>query len=63
MFLNETPKIRSQGIEGLDELAEQLGLEQRSKSGTDLSLVGVSGKAYSLVDLLQAHVNKMNETT
>ena len=45
------------GIEGLDELAGELGIEKGANNG--LGLEGRSGRVYDLVALLRAHLSEM----
>ncbi len=50
------------GIEGLDELAEALGVGEWT--GTNgFVLEGRSGKRYNLPALIQAHIKLMKSTT
>jgi hypothetical protein len=56
--ISDTPEP---GIEGLDELAETLGVE--AGSGQDgIALEGRSGKRYGFVELLAAHTKLMRES-
>lgn len=45
------------GIEGLDELAADLGVADGVESG--IGVEGRSGRLYSLIGLLTAHVREM----
>ena len=47
------------GIEGLDELAAELGVEPDNDG---ITLEGKSGKLYGLVDLLMAHLKEMRRS-
>ena len=49
--------IAPPGIEGLDELAAELGVEESISVG--IGLEGRSGKHYDLIALLTAHIKEM----
>lgn len=47
------------GVEGVDELAEALGVEPVDQFGADVVILGESGKTYPLVELIRSHVEMM----
>jgi len=48
-------------IDGVDELAEKLGVEPTGGMG-GINIMGKSGKWYSLTEMLTAHVDMMTRT-
>lgn len=50
------------GIEGLDELAGDLGVPANEGLVDGIALRGCSGAQYSLLELLTGHVKLMRET-
>ena len=57
-MMEEQPKI---GIEGLDELAGDLGIPMNDAID-GIALRGCSGAQYSLLELLTGHVKLMRQT-
>jgi hypothetical protein len=52
------------GFEGLDELATRLAVAPRGKGGSRLvTVIGKSGVAYDLIELVHALLNRLENTT
>jgi hypothetical protein len=56
--------IPESGFKGLDELASELGVgPAQPDQGPHIQLEGKSGTFYSLTEILQAHLDRLRDST